>query len=94
MTSAPTLLACLQRLPVQGALKIDRSFVTRPREHRRRPRRAARTHPAASSGLGRAFGLQVVAEGVEDRVTLPPTGRAGRDLAQGYLLGGRGQQTH
>jgi len=77
-------LAYLQRLPVQE-LKIDRSFVTGLGSTG--DDRAAVALISSIVGLGRAFGLRVVAEGVEDGVTLRRLAALGCDLAQGYLLG-------
>lgn len=74
-------LAHLQRLPVHR-LKIDRSFVT------------SMVHDQASAAivrstieLARNLGLTVVAEGVEDDVTLMSLREMGCDVAQGFGLG-------
>ncbi len=74
-------LAHLQRLPVHR-LKIDRSFVT------------SMVHDEASAAivrstieLARNLGLTVVAEGVEDDVTLMSLREMGCDVAQGFGLG-------
>jgi diguanylate cyclase (GGDEF)-like protein len=74
-------LARLITLPVQ-VLKIDQSFVFH-----------ALTEPANAAiiesvvGLGHRLGLEIVAEGVEDRATLTYLEACGVDLIQGYLLG-------
>jgi diguanylate cyclase (GGDEF)-like protein len=77
-------LAYLQRLPVQE-VKIDRSFViglgTASDDH------SSSALIASIVGLGRAFGLRVVAEGVEDEATLRRLEAIGCDTVQGYLLG-------
>ena len=77
-------LSYLQRLPVQE-LKIDRSFVV--------GLTADGTDPSTSAalirsitGLKEALGLRVVAEGVEDAVTLERLRELGCDLVQGYHL--------
>jgi EAL domain-containing protein (putative c-di-GMP-specific phosphodiesterase class I) len=77
-------LAYLQRLPVQE-VKIDRSFViglgTAGHDH------ASAALITSIVGLGRAFRLRVVAEGVEDEATLQRLAALGCDIAQGYYLG-------
>ena len=75
-------LSYLQRFPVVDVLKIDRSFLGEGTR--------GEAVVQAVIGLGRAFGLQVCAEGVEtpdqhDRVV-----ELGCDFAQGYLLGAAG----
>ncbi len=74
-------LAHLQRLPVHR-LKIDRSFVM------------SMSHDDASAAivrstieLARNLGMTVVAEGVEDDVTLMALRDMGCDVAQGFGLG-------
>ena len=74
-------LAYLKRLPVQ-VLKIDRSFVS------------AMVHSASDAvivqstiTLAHNFGMQVVAEGVEDEQTLSALARMGCDIMQGYFCG-------
>ena len=76
-------LAYLQRLPVQE-VKIDRSFVTGlagDDDH------ASEALITSIISLGRAFGLRVVAEGVEDSQTLERLAALGCDTAQGYYFG-------
>jgi diguanylate cyclase (GGDEF)-like protein/PAS domain S-box-containing protein/excisionase family DNA binding protein len=73
-------LAYLKRLPVDE-VKIDRSFV---RDLATDEADAAIVH--STVGLGRSLGLQVVAEGVEDRATWDLLARMGCDVAQGYYL--------
>ena len=71
-------LANLRRLAVHE-LKIDRSFVT--------PMLKAESDMVivrSTIDLGHALGLQVVAEGVEDRATLTRLGEMGCDRAQGH----------
>lgn len=74
-------LAYLRSLPVQ-TLKIDRSFVT-----------AMNSQPTNASivrstiELGRSLGMNVVAEGVEDKATLDRLRVLGCDGAQGYHIG-------
>jgi diguanylate cyclase len=74
-------LAYLKDLPVTE-LKLDRSFVASMGSS---PRSAAIVESTVE--LAHALGLALVAEGVEDDATLDALGRAGCDLAQGYLLG-------
>lgn len=74
-------LSYLQRLPVQQ-LKIDRSFVSAMDEG----------SPSSSIvqtivQLGRTFGLQVVAEGVETEAQFELLRELGVDAFQGYLFG-------
>ena len=76
-------LAYLQTLPVQE-VKIDRSFV---RGLGTSDEQASRALISSVVGLGKAFGLRVVAEGVEDQLALLQLERLGCDVAQGYLLG-------
>ena len=74
-------LAYLKDLPV-NELKLDRSFVADL---------TSSTESAAivqsTVDLAHALGLEIVAEGVEDAVTLQVLRQSGCDLAQGYLLG-------
>jgi len=74
-------LFLLRELPIDK-LKIDRSFVatlTADRENA--------TIVGALVGLGRALGLQVTAEGVEDRETADALNAMGCEFAQGFLYG-------
>ncbi len=73
-------LSYLAQLPVQ-TLKIDRSFVSRL------------TDPEANTkvveaiiALGKAMGLEVVAEGVETDQQYAIVRRLGCDLAQGFFI--------
>jgi len=72
-------LAYLQRFPINH-LKIDRSFV-RPLPD------AGHALVSAVITLAHQFGLDVVAEGVEDKAQLAWLRDAGCNLVQGYLLG-------
>ncbi len=74
-------LETLLRLPFDE-LKIDRVFVSRIREDA-----TARQIVQSLIGLGKGLGLEVVAEGVEDRFTLEILKSFGCDAVQGYLLG-------
>jgi EAL domain-containing protein (putative c-di-GMP-specific phosphodiesterase class I) len=73
-------LAHLRRLPVQE-IKIDRSFV-----------QGVATDPGdlaavkTAIDLGRHFGLNVVAEGVESELTLTVLEEIGCDVCQGFLF--------
>jgi EAL domain-containing protein (putative c-di-GMP-specific phosphodiesterase class I) len=71
-------LSYLQRFPVVDVLKVDRSFLGESTRGEAVVR--------AVVGLGRAFGLQVCAEGVETREQLARVRELGCDFAQGYLL--------
>jgi EAL domain-containing protein (putative c-di-GMP-specific phosphodiesterase class I) len=73
-------LSYLSRLPVHE-VKIDRSFVTGLRD-----RTDDATIVRAIVDLGRHLGLQVVAEGVEDRTTWDLLAEMGCDLVQGWHL--------
>ena len=73
-------LANLRRLPVHE-LKIDRSFVT-PMLNEESDGVIVRS----TIDLGHALGLKVVAEGVEDEVTLARLEEIGCDRASGALL--------
>jgi diguanylate cyclase (GGDEF)-like protein len=75
-----TSLAHLKTLPV-GILKIDKSFVL---DLLRDP--SDRAIVASVIILGHNLGMEVVAEGVEDRETLEHLATLGCDLAQGYYL--------
>ena len=71
----------LKRLPVHF-LKIDREFV------RDLTASAGSQHVVrAIVALARGFGLQTVAEGVENRAVVAELRRMGVDYAQGYALG-------
>ena len=74
-------LAYLKRLPVDE-IKVDRSFVAALTVDAR-----DRLIVASTVSLGRALGLDVVAEGVEDEQTLAVLQELGCDLAQGFLFG-------
>lgn len=71
----------LDRFPVD-TLKVDRSFVTKMVE-------SPRTRILAESifNLGRALGLELVAEGVETHEQLRTVTSSGAQLIQGYLTG-------
>jgi diguanylate cyclase (GGDEF)-like protein len=73
-------LANLRRLPVHE-LKIDRSFVT-PMLNEESDGVIVRS----TIELGHALGLKVVAEGVEDEVTLARLEEIGCDRAQGHFF--------
>jgi len=74
-------LSYLADLPVQ-TLKIDQSFVERLTESETNSRVVQ-----AIVALGKAMGLDVVAEGVETEQQLLMVTRYGCDLAQGYFIG-------
>jgi diguanylate cyclase (GGDEF)-like protein len=74
-------LSYLADLPVQ-TLKIDQSFVERLTESDTNSRVVQ-----AIVGLGKAMGLEVVAEGVETERQLLMVNQYGCDLAQGYFIG-------
>ena len=63
-------------------LKIDRSFVKDLPQSE-----SAKKIVKAITGLGRSFGISIVAEGVETRQQLEYLRRQGCDEVQGYLLG-------
>ena len=71
-------LSYLQRFPVVDVLKIDRSFLAEGTR--------GRAVVEAVVGLGRAFDLQVCAEGVETPEQHALVSDLGCHLAQGYLL--------
>lgn len=73
-------LSYLKRLPLDE-LKIDRAFITNAERGGRDGALAA-----AIIALGREFGLQVVAEGVETREQSAFLLRRGCNLQQGYLF--------
>ena len=74
-------LFLLRELPIDK-LKIDRSFVTRITSDRENA-----TIVGALIGLGKALGLKVTAEGVEDDATADALRAMGCEFAQGYLYG-------
>jgi diguanylate cyclase (GGDEF)-like protein len=74
-------LYLLRELPIDK-LKIDCSFVGRMTENKE-----CATIVGALVGLGRALGLQVTAEGVEDAATAQALRGLGCEFAQGYLFG-------
>ena len=74
-------LEALLRLPFDE-LKIDRAFVSRIRDDAK-----ARQIVQSLIDLGKGIGLDVVAEGVEDRFTLEILKSFGCGGVQGYLLG-------
>ena len=74
-------LFLLRELPIDK-LKIDRSFVARITTDREN-----QTIVGALVGLGKALGLKVTAEGVEDAETAAVLQSMGCELAQGYLYG-------
>lgn len=70
----------LRNLPF-SQLKIDKAFVHEARTHQ-----AARGIVEAVIEFGHRIGLEIVAEGVEDREMLTLLKDAGCDLAQGFLI--------
>ncbi|MEM9195763.1 MAG: EAL domain-containing protein [Myxococcota bacterium] len=74
-------LAYLRQLPVER-LKIDRSFVCSMHEQT-----ADAELVRTIVGIGKSFGLTVLAEGVEEEVQLQMLRGMGCDEIQGYLLG-------
>jgi EAL domain-containing protein (putative c-di-GMP-specific phosphodiesterase class I) len=78
-----TSLAYLSGLSV-GELKLDQTFITRlGADGSARDEQLVRS----TIDLGHALGMRVVAEGIEDRVTLDLLCRLGCDVAQGYFIG-------
>jgi diguanylate cyclase (GGDEF)-like protein len=73
-------LAYLRQFPVDS-LKIDRTFIT---SLARSGEAQALAHTLIQ--LGKALGLETLAEGVEDRDQVVALQREGCDLAQGYLF--------
>jgi diguanylate cyclase (GGDEF)-like protein len=73
-------LAYLRQFPVD-ALKIDRTFITGLALSSE-----ARVLTHTLIQLGKALGLQTVAEGVEDHLQVRELQREGCDLAQGFLF--------
>jgi diguanylate cyclase (GGDEF)-like protein len=74
-------LSYLAELPVQ-TLKIDQSFVERLTESATNARVVQ-----SVIALGKAMGLEVIAEGVETEQQLKLVTQFGADLAQGYFIG-------
>ena len=74
-------LSYLAELPVQ-TLKIDRTFTERLTESKTNARVVQ-----AIIALGKAMGLEVVAEGVETEQQLLLVNQFGCDLAQGFFIG-------
>lgn len=79
-------LFLLRELPIDK-LKIDRSFVARILTDRENA-----TIVGALVGLGKALGLKVTAEGVEDEATAEALRAMGCEFAQGYLYGAAAEQ--
>jgi diguanylate cyclase (GGDEF)-like protein len=74
-------LANLKRLPI-SELKIDRSFISSlPHDE------SDLIIVGSTINLGHDLRLKVVAEGVEDEITLMRLAKLGCDLAQGYYFG-------
>ena len=73
-------LSYLKKLPV-SELKIDKSFVTEMAQNKE-DQLLVRT----SLNMGRNFAMKVVAEGIEDEVTLGLLREMGCDVAQGYHI--------
>jgi EAL domain-containing protein (putative c-di-GMP-specific phosphodiesterase class I) len=73
-------MAYLKELPVHE-LKVDQSFVAQMTSN---SRDAVIVHSTVD--LGRNLGLRVVAEGVEDSLTLQHLGLLGCDAVQGYYI--------
>jgi EAL domain-containing protein (putative c-di-GMP-specific phosphodiesterase class I) len=73
-------LAYLHRFPI-GALKIDRSFVSRMQ-----PENATAQLVRTIAGMAKGLDLAVTAEGVETPAQLAQVRDIGCDFAQGYLL--------
>jgi diguanylate cyclase (GGDEF)-like protein len=74
-------LSWLQALPIDQ-IKIDRSFIMRLPGHAE-----SLAVVRGVLALARELGIEVIAEGVEDRAQLAMLRAAGCDLVQGYLLG-------
>ena len=75
-------LSYLRRFPFDK-IKIDRSFVARPR----RAAATARAIVRAVIGLGASLGMRTMAEGVETEEQLALLRAEGCDEVQGYLFG-------
>jgi len=74
-------LACLTELPIKS-LKLDRTLIAGAHAHRRRA-----LIVESVMGLSRALGLQVTAEGVEDREDAAYLARFDPIDVQGFLFG-------
>ena len=74
-------LAHLHRLPID-AVKVDREFVRRCG-----PEGEHLEIAVAVVSIARAFGIQVVAEGIESELQLDHMRRLGCDFGQGWLFG-------
>ena len=74
-------LAYLRHLPIHE-VKIDKTFIIGMGDDR-----GARSIVRSVIDLSHDLGLEVVAEGVEDHVTLQVLTDTGCDIVQGYLLG-------
>src|SRR5262249_50593978 len=74
-------LFLLRALPIDK-LKIDRSFVSSLISDRE-----SATIVGALVGLGKALGLQITAEGVEDEATAVALRAMGCELVQGFYYG-------
>ncbi len=73
-------LAYLKRLPVQE-IKIDRTFIKDMAQQQ-----DDQVIVTTTLQMGHNLGLRVVAEGIEDEITLDFLRNAGCDLAQGYFI--------
>ncbi|HVV32954.1 MAG TPA: EAL domain-containing protein [Vitreimonas sp.] len=81
-------LFLLRALPIDK-LKIDRSFVSSLVTDRE-----SATIVGALVGLGKALGLQITAEGVEDEATSKALQTMGCEFAQGFLYGAAIETPH
>jgi len=81
-------LFLLRELPIDK-LKIDRSFVARITSDRENA-----TIVGALVGLGKALGLEVTAEGVEDEATAEALRNMSCEFAQGFLYGAAVELPH
>jgi len=75
-----TSLSCIRKLPV-SEIKVDKSFVLNMRESN-----DDAVIVRSVVDLGHNLGLEVVAEGVEDRETWDMLGGLGCTTAQGYYI--------
>ncbi len=73
-------LSYLKNLPIDG-LKIDRSFISTLAQDPR-----DRTIAHSTINLAHSLGLKVIAEGVEDKLTLHELARQGCDYVQGFYI--------